>query len=86
MARTAPKVRRTAREQLMDQQGRAYAKAAAASFKEGKFTATQTGAKRMAEERKNFSDMGEMMKSVEGGTGETEEYIRSGKYKKKGKK
>ncbi len=82
MARESPTGRRSARQQLMDQQGRAYAKAAAASFKEGKFTATQTGARKMAENRKQFSDMGEMMKSMEEGTGTAENFIKTGKYKK----
>lgn len=82
MGREKPGNRRSARQQLMDQQGKAYAKAAAKSFTEGTFTATQTGARKMAEKRKQFSDMGEMMKSLEEGTGESENYIKTGKYKK----
>ena len=68
----------------MDDQAKSYAKAAAKSFDKGTFTASQTGAKQLAAQRKQFSDMGELAKSLTGGTETSEEYIRSGKYRKKG--
>lgn len=68
-----------------DDEAKEYARDAAGRFSSGTFTASQTGARRLAEKRKAFSDMGEMAKSLTAGTKESEEYIRSGKYKKGGK-
>jgi hypothetical protein len=68
-----------------DAEAKEFARDAAGRFTAGTFKASETGARRLAEKRKAFSDMGEMAKSMTAGTKEAEEYIRSGKYKKGGK-
>lgn len=75
---------RTQLQQMQDKEALSYAKTKARDpkFATGTFTARQTGAKKLAEDRKNYADMGEMMKSLETGTSETENYIKTGKYKK----
>jgi hypothetical protein len=62
-----------------------WARDAAGRFMSGTFKASQTGAKQRSEEKGRYSDMGQMAKSMTAGTKESEEYIRSGTYKKGGK-
>lgn len=70
-----------ARKKLMDDEARAYAKGAAKQFSKGTYTASQTGARKLAQKRADFSDMGELMKSLESGTDTSENYIKTRKYK-----
>jgi hypothetical protein len=72
------------RSKAGDDEAMEFASGAAKKFSTGNFKASETGARRLAEKRKAFSDMGEMAKSLTAGTKESEEYIRSGKYKKGG--
>lgn len=74
-------IKRRIRNRASDDQARDFAKGAARKFSTGKFTATQTGAKELAARRGFESDMGELSKSLTGGTETSEGYIRSRKYR-----
>lgn len=71
----------------IDENAKEYSKTAAGRFKEGTFTATDTGAKRLAKERLDSggADFDSLKKSVLGTMAEYENYVKSGKYKKGGK-
>lgn len=75
---------RRRRNKASDQQNVDFSRAAARKFSKGRFTASQTGARQLAEKRKYESDMGELGKSLTAGTAESENYIKTGKYKKGG--
>ena len=68
-----------------DDEAREFGRSAARKYGEGTFKASETGAASLARQRALFSAMGELAKSMTSGTEESEEYIRSGKYKKGGK-
>lgn len=82
MGRILPMARSKVRKGLEDAQAKAYAKSAAASFKEGTFKASQTGARQLAEKREQFRQMGKISDSM-GSQGEMEEYISGKSYKGK---
>lgn len=84
MGRILPMVRSKARKAIEDSQAKAYAKSAAASFKEWTYTAKQTGAKQLAEKREQFRQYGKMRDSMESTT-ESEDYISGKSYKGKKK-
>lgn len=82
MPRILPLVRSKARKGIEDAQAKAYARSAASSFKEGTFTASQTGARQLAEKREQFRQMGKISDSM-GSQAEFEDYISGKSYKGK---
>lgn len=73
-------IKRRLGKKLEDNEAKNFAKNAAGKFSTGRFTATQTGAKKLAETRGFRRDIGDISKAMNK-TSSTEEYIRSRKYK-----
>lgn len=63
------KRRRSVRQKVNDESARAYAKGAAAAFPSGKHTASETGARALAERRANFMKGGPGIKDYANASG-----------------
>lgn len=79
------KIARARTKRAGDDEAREFARSAAKKYGSGTFKASETGAASLARQRALFSAMGELAKSMTSGTEESEEYIRSGKYRKGGR-